>query len=130
MSENASDLMAEVVARLAYTHRARAGMCTCGERLRAPSDSSHARHLGQLAAADILAELARKGYVIVKLPEPQFYQDDERGDIVHFNGSSHSYFPEPGGRITDDSNSQVWESASDAKEDAAALLAAVSEAEK
>lgn len=81
-------------------------------------------------ATDILAALTRAGYAVVKLPEPQFYPDDERGDVIHFSGSSHSYFPEPGGRITDDSNSQVWESASDAKEDAAAILAAVSEVEK
>ncbi|OFB37947.1 hypothetical protein BA059_16755 [Mycolicibacterium sp. (ex Dasyatis americana)] len=50
---DAQKLMADAVARLAYTHRVRPGQCSCGERLPAPSDSSHAHHLGQLAAAEI-----------------------------------------------------------------------------
>jgi hypothetical protein len=41
---NAADVLAQVV----YTHRRTPGMCSCGQRLSAPTDSSHARHIGDL----------------------------------------------------------------------------------
>lgn len=82
MSGDALDVIAEVVARLAYTHRVKLGRCTCGERLRVPSDSSHARHLGQLAATEItaLGGLSREwGVVIDYPPRPE---DDYPGAVV------------------------------------------------
>ncbi|WP_237099466.1 hypothetical protein [Mycobacteroides abscessus] len=82
-----------------------------------------ARNL-QIADEAFIA-LAEHGYALVKLPPP--LQDNEGSAHVAYAGANTVYYATPG-HITSDSL-QTWDHSADARDDAAALLAAADTAD-